>query len=166
MAMINYFLAALVANLGIACGAALGRIAEEEIKPGKMYIRVFKDLVLVLILSAVMSIFMVDMWINVAVVIVILLFLLYFDVIRINNRTCLIIKGVLHNTNIIKTAIVYGLLGFAFYLSYKHISIFVITASLIFLYGLPKGTLDYERKWKIILTSSSFFIISALLYLS
>lgn len=124
----------LIALSGILGGYALSRIAPEEIKPGRKYFHIFASGVFV-VLSLVISyyLFISEQYIPLISFIPLALVLL---VLSLTRRTrwlyCLI----------------YLFFGF-FYFFYPHPSYNLLTASLLFLYGLSVGTLlspsDHEN---------------------
>ena len=46
MPLLNYTLTAIIANAGIILGIILAYIAEEEIKPGKNYLIILKNIII------------------------------------------------------------------------------------------------------------------------
>lgn len=109
----------IVAFLGLILGILLAKISPEEMKPGKKYFIIFRN-VLLPIISII---------------------LFYFS----NYNILFFIVGLIIGYFIKLDYFYFGLvLAFAFYVSKE---ILFILASLIFIYGLPTGTL-LEKKIK------------------
>ncbi|MEA3515041.1 MAG: hypothetical protein U9R34_06180 [Nanoarchaeota archaeon] len=169
MQLLNYALTALVANAGIVFGILLVYIAEEEIKPGRNYFIIMKNLMIAMVLAAVMHIFISNIILIsiVSALFIALLFFIDYKIIRLyfeigKNRIKIIVEC-------ITRIAAYALLGAAFYISSRDITYFIIVSSLALLYGFPAGSLALNNKkankLRIILTSSSFFVIAMLLYI-
>ncbi len=111
---------------GILGGYALSRIAPEEIKPGEKYFQIFASGVFV-VLSLLVSyyLFISKQYIPLSLCIPLALVLL---VLSLTRRTRWLYGAI------------YLFFGF-FYFLYPHPSYNLLLASLLFLYGLPVGTL-------------------------
>ena len=147
MAFLNYASASVIASLGLVCGYFLAKIAKEEIKSGKVYLQIMKSLVFSSIIF----------------------FLLYSLV----NPT---VAAILSALVLILTSSIKRLLNFnrIIYLLYSVLSylanekkLFALTASLIFIYGLPAGTLmEHDKKdlRELVKVMLVFMVISIALY--
>lgn len=151
MEIINYFLTNIAIFLGLIIGIILAYIAPEELKAGKKYFILLQNILLALIL-----------------------FLLLFFY-KFNSRWSLVISLVLFlslyfylNKNQKIKYIDYAFLGIVFYLSSKNINLFLLESSLIFIYGLPTGSLLTNIKKRnileIVLKNISFIIIPLILF--
>lgn len=169
MQLLNYALTALVANAGIVFGILLVYIAEEEIKPGRNYFIIMKNLMIAMILAAIMHMFISSIILIsiVSALFIALLFFIDYKIIRLDlkigkNRAKIMVEC-------ITRIAAYALMGAAFYISSRDITYFIIVSSLALLYGFPAGSLALDtkkaNKLKVILTSSSFFVIAMLLYI-
>ena len=143
MEILNYTLIAAVVSIGLILGRVLAWIAKEEIRPGKNYFLILQK---ALFCAAVILLMFLNrtnvhyMWIGALVIFV---YLYYYKK--------------------ISSEIVYGVLGLVFYLSVKT-EYFLIASSLIFLYGLPTGTLLKDKK-KIALNLLLFLLVAVGLFL-
>ncbi|MBS3098062.1 hypothetical protein J4209_04685 [Candidatus Woesearchaeota archaeon] len=152
MELLSYFLASILSFSALFLGFSLALAAKEELKPGKKYFVLSQNIILALILVFLLYFKKVSLILSIIIVIAVLLSLFYFD--KIKNKYT-----------------IYPLLGIIFYLSSKNINLFVIESALIFLYGLPTGTLltnikNKKQAIKNILHHISFIIIAlALFYL-
>ena len=146
MNILNYSLAALIAYTGLFIGFMLAIMAKEEIKPGKKYFIILQRITLLLIF--------------------IFLFILIFDFLLLLIITLVYILKKKINFN--ESPYVYIILAVIFYLSSKNLNLFIIESSLIFLYGLPTGTLLTKKSKKEtiinILKCVSFPIITIILH--
>ena len=143
MEILNYVLIATLVSTGLILGRVLANIAKEEIKPGKKYLIILQKL---LFCSAIILLMYLNktnvhyIWIGALVIFV---YLYYYKK--------------------ISPEIVYAVLGLVFYLSVKT-EYFLIASSLIFLYGLPSGTLLKDKK-KIALNLLLFLVVAVGLFL-
>lgn len=133
MSQTYFALAAVVVFMGIVSGIILAFIAKEELKQGKRYFVLMRNLLLALIV----------------------VFLLYFY--YINKYLILIISVLLFlslsKINLKKDYIVYWLTGIVLLLVSKNKDFLLIESILIFLYGLPAGTLfamRFIKDWKVV----------------
>lgn len=169
MPLLNYTLTAIITNAGIILGIILAYIAEEEIKPGKNYFIIMKNIIITMILAATMLMFTSNIILIsiISVLAIALLFYIDYFIIGFNIKSKTDKKKA--KKECITRITTYTLLGIAFYLSSKNIPYFIAVSSLIFFYGFPSGSLAISlknaNKWKIILTSGSFFIITMLIYI-
>ncbi len=151
MDFLSQSLTALTAFSGLFAGAALAFIAPEELRAGKRYF----------------------MWMELAILLLLAIFLLNQYSIPLFLRAIiyalliasLLIKG-------INNRLVYPVLAAVFFLSAASEALLFRHASLIFLYGLPAGTLFTNVKdsklatAKNLLTSYGTFVIIAVLLLA
>lgn len=149
MQFINYFLASLVSFSGLFVGMFLAFYTKEELKQGKKYFVIIEKLLLSLVLFFFLFFYELDM---ITILVISLLFFVIILVLKFDNYP-----------------IVYIALAIIFYLTQDN-NIFPLISSLIFLYGLPVGTLiAYKMKnkkndiFKFLLKKYSLFVIIALL---
>lgn len=136
----NYFLASVVVSLGIFCGAGLGYIAKEELKPGAKYLILFQNFLAVLIFA----------------------FAVYLKQTHLIVISAIFAFGIIFRTRLARAPktkfyfIAYFLLGLIFSGSISKES-FVLMSSLIFLFGFPAGSLVFMKKrW---LRNSAYFAL-------
>jgi len=151
MNLLNYSLAALIAYIGLFIGFILAIIAKEEIKPGKKYFILLQKIILLLIFIFLL------LFINLKYVVVLLI--LAFILISI-LRT---------KKEFNELPYIYIILAIIFYLSSKNLNLFIIESSLIFLYGVPIGTLMTKKSKKEtiieLLKNIPFILIAVILFL-
>lgn len=141
--MIAYFLASIVAFLGLIVGLVIGYYTPEEFKDGKKYFILLQRLLVLVILFFVMFLngFQI-FWIIVA------LFAVSTAIYQID----------------LKLPIYYAFLGVLFFLGSKSQNMFLITSGLTFLFGLPSGTLIEKKKLKTVLMCLIFLVAAWLLF--
>ena len=129
---LNYFLASIIAYLGLLLGIILIKFAPEEQKPGKQYFILLKKILFFLILFFLMLFYKVD--------IILTIILLFFVITLMLNK----------KINLDKLGLVYFFLGVVFYLSYfsKIFNLFTIETVLIFILGIPTASLTLKSKKK------------------
>ncbi|MBI3034660.1 hypothetical protein HYY72_05880 [Candidatus Woesearchaeota archaeon] len=120
MLQLNYLAAGIVSFLGIACGIIVGLMALEELKAGRRYLEAFQKVLLA------------------AIAVVFLNYLGMGIVFRIAAYAAVIL--LLASRINVKSAFAYPVLGLLFFASSKSGGFFIV-ASLVFLYGLPSGSL-------------------------
>ena len=151
MNLLNYSLAALASYIGSFIGFILALMAKEEIKPGKKYFLFLQN--------AVLSIVFIVLFIFLGLNYIVILLLL----------ACIIIYITKKKKEFNDTIYTYILLSVIFYLSSKNINLFIIEDSLIFIYGLPTGTLLTTKNKKQtainILKNITFVLITIILFL-
>jgi len=153
MNILNYSLTALVLYIGLFMGFILVLMAKEEIKPGKKYFLFLQKA----ILSLIFILLVVFLGLNYIVILLLLACIIIY-----------ITKNYLKKefNDVIYT---YILLSVIFYLSSKNLNLFIIESSLIFLYGLPTGTLlttkDKKQTAMNILKNIPFILIAIILFL-
>jgi hypothetical protein len=143
--MINYILVLLVSFLGLFVGNILGLFAKEELKPGKKWFELLEKIIFILILIVFTFYFVnVDKYF----LVFILILTVYFRISKVSN------------------SFVYLMLALMFYFT-SNSNVFLIIASLIFLYGLPIGSLMTKGKElkviKEILLKYGFYVIAGLI---
>jgi hypothetical protein len=152
--MLIYLLTTLVVFLGVYVGAILAFMVPEEVKPGKIYFRILAAALLIIIPLVLFYSYGVDL--------LLLVLLGTFAGICVYFAT---------NINLLNQ-LTYFSMGVALFFSTKTSDIFALTAVLIFLYGIPVGTLyvadQPEKKSKRIILADmllvfGFFLIAALI---
>ncbi len=145
---IDYFLASIIAYLGLLLGVILIKLAPEEQKPGKKYFILLKKISFFLILVVLLFFYKVN--------IILTAILLVFVIVLMLNK----------KLNLTKSAQVYFFLGIVFYLSSKITDLFVIESVLIFLYGVPAASLELKKKnyFDIFVKNLWFFVPVIILY--
>ncbi|MDP7141108.1 MAG: hypothetical protein QF362_02790 [Candidatus Woesearchaeota archaeon] len=150
MLPLTYILTLAVAYFGIVGGLILGKIAEEELKEGRKYFLLLQNILVTLALTFMLTFNKLNIILSSFIGIVVFLCLIYF-----RKR---------YEKYVPK--ITYVLFGFIFYFSSKMQELFIIESIVIFLYGLPTGSLDFKKKIvKILLGYSPFVMIGLVLYL-
>ncbi len=147
---LNYFLASIIAYLGLLVGLILIKLAPEEQKPGKKYLFLLKKILFFLILIPLLFSYKVHF-------ILLIIVLLFVIVLIITNKI-----------DLNRSARVYFFLGIAFYLSSKIFNLFIIESILIFLYGIPTSSLILNLKKKnyydVFVKNLWFFVPVIMLY--
>lgn len=149
---LNYFLAAIIAYLGLLLGVILIKFAPEEQKPGRKYFVLLKKILFFLILASLLFFYKIN--------IILSSILLFFIITLMLNK----------KINLDKLGLVYFFLGVVFYLSYfsKIFNLFTIETVLIFLFGIPTSSLILKLKKKdyynIFVKNLWFFVPIVLLY--
>jgi len=144
----TYILTLAVAYLGIIGGLILAKIAKEELKDGKKYFLLVQTLLSTLIIGFFLYFYNLNIILVFLISFIALAFLFYFR----------------KHKHLPKLS--YILFGFVFYFSSKIEALFILESILIFLYGLPSGSLDYRKKIvKVLLGYLPFLILGLLLYL-
>ena len=125
---LNYFLASIVAYLGLLLGVILRKIAPEEQKPGKKYFIFLKKAIFLLVLVFYLFFYNFNSTLS--------LILLAFTLILMLNK----------KLKLEKTGLTYFFFGLVFYLSSRILNLFIIETVLIFLYGIPTSSLILKKK--------------------
>lgn len=120
----NHILISIIALLGLVCGILLTYSNKEELKPGKKYFLIAKKILAVII--AIISITYLPETAIIATVALILVFTLF----------------VKHRFGFIVTYVLFVLLLF---FSHNVEKVFVTNAAIIFLFGIPTGTLLWMK---------------------
>jgi hypothetical protein len=150
--VLKYFITLVITFLGLYAGAALAFIAPEELKSGKNYFKAILSGIIVITVTYTLYYFNAP--ISILIVLgIFLAALLYF----------------------LRTApvgpIAYYLSGFMFFFSSLQEGLLLPISSLIFLFGIPAGTLyayrHLERGWRVvfgdILLNYGLFLVVAML---
>ena len=145
---ISYFLASIIAYLGLLLGVILIKLSPEEQKPGKKYFILLKQILFVLILIPLLYYFKIN---------------LILSVVLLSIVIALIIK---RKVKFERNTIIYFILGIIFYLSSRIPDLLIIESVLIFLYGIPTSSLILKKNnyLKIFFNNLWFFIPIILLY--
>ncbi len=151
--MITYILTTLFAFLGVYVGAILAFISPEELKPGRMYLRACMNTVLIFTVLILLYSY------NAHIAVLILLGVAASSFLYYTSDTSPV------------NQIAYFLLGIAFFFAAKNADLFILISSLVFIYGLPLGSLFVLRKAKKskqtiladLLLNYGFFVIVALM---
>ena len=147
---ISYFLASIIAYLGLLLGVILIKLAPEEQKPGKKYFILLKKILFFIIIISILFFYKLN--------IVLITILIIFVLILILNK----------KINLENSIRVYFFLGIVFYLSSKIFNLFVIESALIFLFGIPTSSLIIKLKkknyYEIFVKNLWFFVPAILLY--
>jgi len=148
MNLLNYSLTAVISYLGLFVGFILALMAKEEMKDGRKYFLFLQKVILLLVF--VFLLVFIDL--NYILVLLMLAFIVVYLLKRKN-----------------KLVYIYILLGVIFHLSSKMLNLFVIESSLIFLYGIPTGSLLMKKDKKEtligILKNVWFFLVAMVLFL-
>ena len=123
MELINYTLLTIVTYIGIFCGVVLSFISPEELKPGRRYFLIMQKILLFLMS---ISLFYHITFINIILSLTIVL----FAIIQKNSF------------------IAYLLFAIIIFINVQNIALVTIISVLIFLYGLPTGSLLSNTKKK------------------
>ena len=145
---VSYFLASIIAYLGLLLGIILIKLSPEEQKPGKKYFIILKKILFIIILISLLFFYKLN--------IIFITVLILFSLILILNK----------KLNLEKAALVYLLLWIVFYLSSKILNLFILESVLIFLYGIPVSSLILKKKnyIEIFVKNLWFFVPVVLLY--
>jgi len=120
---INYLLSVVVVFLALIIGIIIAKYTEEELKPGRKYFILLQKSFLFIIFLLLLYFFRLN-WITILILSLLLIMFLPF----INLR---------------KNIIMYNLLAIILFISSFKEIYFIYISTLIFLYGLPTGTLFY-----------------------
>ena len=152
MELANYAAASLIVAAGIFCGAALGYIAKEELKPGKKYLAVFQHI----ILAAIATMLVYSNSCPYLAVLFAFLFLARLRHVRFTEKPR---QGFYY--------FAYAAFALLFF-GTSTSSFFIAHASLIFLFGLPTGSLIFMQKgWlkRSLPLAAVFLVLSLLLFI-
>ncbi|MBI2128823.1 hypothetical protein HYU07_01155 [Candidatus Woesearchaeota archaeon] len=147
MNAIIYFSILIVSFLGLIAGAVIANMAKEELKAGRRYFSLMQDFLAVLILFFIFEFYELNIFVIVPVLLAVFLLLFYFK-----------------NSMKYADMVIYSIFAIIFYLSSKSINLFSLEASLIFLYGLPSGSLITKERVKNILKMAVFILIAGVLF--
>ncbi len=152
MQSLTYFLAATVSFSGIIAGAVLAFFTKEEMKPGRNYFELLQKA----LLAATAAVFVYYLGLQLPV--------------RITIYAALILLLALSRS--INSSIAYASLGAVFYFSSFNKQPFLIISALIFLYGMPTGSLivagrirtpKSEAVKKALITGAGFLAVAVFL---
>lgn len=149
---LNYFLAAIIAYLGLLLGVILIKLASEEQKPGRKYFILLKKIIFFFILAFLLFLYKVNIFLS--------LILLSFILILMSNK----------KINLSKSPLVYFSLGVIFFVSYysEIFNLFIIESILIFLFGVPNASLILNLKkrnyYEVFIKNLWFFVPVIILY--
>ncbi len=152
MLFINYFMASLISFFGLILGIILIKIAPEEQKPGKKYFILLQNLFFILSIIFLLYFLKIDAGI---IFLTAVLLTVYFSRIKIKDHFR-------------KSEFLYFLLAIIFFLSSKNTSLFLTESVIIFLFGMPTGSLLFDRKKKNyfrVVLRNIIFLVVALLFL-
>lgn len=135
MELLNYFLAVVICFFGIYAGFFLGMLAKEELKAGRKYFIVFQKILLIIMVAS--AIFVVK---NIFISLCLIGVLVYL--IFAKHRA--------------KDIAVYVIFGVLIFLSSRYDNLFLMQASLVFLYSLFTGSLLAADKKKLRVIASIF----------
>lgn len=152
MEILNYILATLITFSGLFVGLILAIIAKEELKPGKPYLILLQNLVFSLIIFFLLFFNNLAIWLAILMALLTFIFLLKS---KINPIATYLFLALIFN------AALRSLL-----------KVFVLEAALIFIYGIPTGSLlTYKLKNKklktiknILIKYGIFILIAILLF--
>lgn len=128
--MLTYLSTLIFVFLGVYVGAILAFIAPEELKPGRTYLKAFMNTVLIFMVLILLYAYGANLFVLILLGVAASLFL-YFTT---------------ESTPV--NQIAYFLMGIAFFFATRNIDLFIVVASLIFIYGLPLGSLFVARRMK------------------
>ena len=139
MEILNYVLATLITFSGIFVGFILAIITKEELEPGKGYFVLLQNLTFSLIIFFLLFFNNLVIWLAILIALLTFIFLLKS---KINSIA------------------IYIFLAFIFNAALRNLlSMFVLEASLIFIYGIPTGSLlTYKLKNKKLKTIKNILI--------
>ena len=125
---LSYFLASLIAYLGLLVGLILIKMAPEEQKPGKRYFILLKKILFFILFIPILYYYKIN---------------IVFSLALLSFVAALILRNRL---KLNKSYLIYSLLGIFFYLGSRFIELFVVEAVLILLYGIPNASLMLSLK--------------------
>lgn len=147
---LSYFLASIIAYLGLLLGIILIRLAPEEQIPGKKYFILLKKILFFIILVSLLFFYKINVFL-------ITIFLFFIIVLILNKKI-----------KLEKSAFVYFLLGAVFYASSKIFNLFVLETLFIFLYGIVTSSIILNLKkrnyYDVFIKNLWFFIPIVIFY--
>jgi len=151
ISFLTYFLASLIAYLGLLVGIILITMAPEEQKHGRKYFIFLKKFLFFMLFIPILYYYKINQVFSLAL-------LSFVAALILGNRL-----------KLDKSYLIYFLLGISFYLGSRFIDLFVMEAVLIFLYGMSDASLAFSLKkknyYEIFIKNLSFFVPVAILYL-
>lgn len=158
MEFISYSISILLAYTGLFFGLLLGKIAKSELRDGKKYFILLQNiLVLIILIVFILSLINNKYLMIFLIVLIIVIFMTIYSKSRSIYRNLIEIKY---------AYIIFGALIFFINESVNH---FFIILSLIFIFGLPSGSIilyEKKRKYNKLLINGSFVLIAIIFYLS
>jgi len=152
MELLNYAITAILVSIGIISGVILGKMAKEELKPGKKYFALIQTAI-IFIMIVYASMFNLSAYVSVILAFLLLLKLSHF---KFTEEP----KPLFYY-------IAYAFFAFTFFEASRSASL-IIFPSLIFIFGLPTGSLLLMRKKRIkhaFILPGFFFLLSMALIL-
>ncbi|MFH1063828.1 MAG: hypothetical protein V1729_01975 [Candidatus Woesearchaeota archaeon] len=128
--MVSYIVTTVFVFFGVYVGALLAFIAPEELAPGKLYFKALMNTLLVFIILILLHAYNANLFVLIFLGVVMSITLYYTHLTSPINQ------------------IAYFLLGIAFFFSTKSVELFITITSMIFIYGLPLGSLYVARRMK------------------
>lgn len=126
MQLITYFLSVFIIFLGSIIGMIIAIISEEELKQGKKYFILLQKILLFLMIHLLLFFFNIN---TLLIFIISILFIIALYFLKIENWNF----------------IIYNLLALIIYLTYSDKNYFIYLSTLIFIYGIPLGSLFIEK---------------------
>jgi len=152
MEPISYLVSSAIVVLGIFVGVLLGYIAKEELRPGRKYLALMQAAILFLTVAFAVY-YRLTHYVPVMLLFILLVWL---EGKKITKEPR---PGIYY--------VVYAIFAFTFFEASKSCT-FIAFDSLIFLFGLPTGSLMFmKKKWKrdSVSLAVMFFVLSAALFL-
>lgn len=149
MPFISYFLTSIIAFSGIIMGIIIALITDEELKPGKKYFILLQKMILIVMIFSLLFFFELSLPLVIIASLIFAVFIHFYK-------------------EKIPSKLIFPFLAIIFTLSYGTEKLFLIESSLIFLYGLPTGSLAVyfkKKSYLIILENISFIVIAVALFL-
>ena len=146
---LSYFLASVIAYLGLFAGLVLVKMAPEEQKPGRKYFILLKKLLFLAILAFPLHYFKVNILVS-------------FGLLSFAVGLMLVNK-----LGLSKSYMVYFLFGIIFSISARFVELLVLESIMIFLYGMPNASLALSLKKKNyheVFAKNLLFFIPVVLY--
>lgn len=158
MDFISYFLSVIIAYSGILFGLLLGKIAKEELKPGKRFFLLMQNILFIMFLVLFLFFFLNNKILIIMGILIIIIII--FKSIK-QNFGVILKKSI----NPYYVYIIYGILIFLVQIKLNE---FFVLLTIIFVYGLPTGSLVYYSKKDIlkqVLSKTVFLGIAAVVFL-
>ena len=152
MEILNYILAVIITFLGLFIGFMLALIAKEELRAGKPYFIFLQNLIFSLVIFFLLFFNDITIWLAILIATLTMIFLVKTE---------------------INSIVIYMLLAVVFNAAFRGLlKMFIVEAALIFIYGIPTGSLlSYKLKNKklkvikeIIIKYGAFVPIATLLF--
>ena len=127
MEAVNHFLGLVIIFSGLIIGMVLGFIAKEELKPGRKYLELLQKFLIAAIF--IISIFYSK---HIALSIVLVGIIVYLILFKFSFNDIF----------------TYGVFGFIYFIFADNLNTLILLSSLMFLHGLPIGSLMTEEMYK------------------